>query len=190
MIKKKSANEARLRRHRRVRKKVSGTGMRPRLSVFRSGKHIYAQIIDDERMTTLVAASSREPDITRQAPASGSKTGGTARGAAAAKPAEAPSTTAKAGGEQPKGEQPKGKAKAAKNTTPEASAEGAGEKEDKLAPIADNRRVAQARLVGRLIAERAKGQGIEKIVFDRGGYLYHGRVAALAAGAREGGLDF
>ncbi|HEY7835734.1 MAG TPA: 50S ribosomal protein L18 [Ktedonobacterales bacterium] len=61
---------------------------------------------------------------------------------------------------------------------------------DKLAPIADNRRVAQARRVGLLIAERARTKGIEKIVFDRGGYLYHGRVAALAAGAREGGLDF
>jgi large subunit ribosomal protein L18 len=59
-----------------------------------------------------------------------------------------------------------------------------------LKGIAENHKVAQARMVGRLIAERAKAQGITKVVFDRGGYIYHGRVAALAAGAREGGLDF
>ncbi len=181
MIKKKSANEARLRRHRRVRKKVSGTTMRPRLSVYRSGQHIYAQIVDDERMTTLVAASSRDKDLVGQAPAA--KPGAKARGASAAEtPASAPAEPKAAKAAKGKGE-----------STASAAADGVdaqAEPVDKLAPIADNRRVAQARRVGLLIAERARTKGIEKIVFDRGGYLYHGRVAALAAGAREGGLDF
>lgn len=192
MIKKKSANEARLRRHRRVRKKVSGTGARPRLSVFRSGKHIYAQIIDDEQMTTLVAASSREPDVAKQTPASGSKADAKPR---AAEATAAPASTAAQPkgdkgaekGDKAKGKEGKGDAKA---NASEGDAAAADENVDKLAPIADNRRVLQARLVGRLIAQRAKDKGIAKIVFDRGGYLYHGRVAALAAGAREGGLDF
>ena len=183
MIKKKSANEARLRRHRRVRKKVSGTTARPRLSVFRSAQHIYAQIVDDERMTTIVAASSREKDIASQATA---KPTAKSRGAAAASATATAPAEAKAETEPSKG---KGKGKPAAT---EASAETTEQAEpaDKLAPIADNRRVAQARLVGKLIAERARAKGIEKIVFDRGGYLYHGRVAALAAGAREAGLDF
>lgn len=107
--------EARIRRHLRVRKKISGTAERPRLSVFRSNRHIYAQLIDDLEGRTLVAASDREVQV------AGTKT-------------------------------------------------------------------ERARAVGRLIAERAKQAGIERAVFDRGGRLYHGRVAAVAEGAREEGL--
>ena len=112
---------ARQRRHRRIRVNVHGTGQRPRLSVFRSLQHIYAQVIDDATGRTLVAASTNEPD-TREGVA-GSKT-------------------------------------------------------------------ERARQIGKAIAERAKAQGIGSVVFDRGGYMYHGRVKALAEGAREGGLEF
>ena len=141
MIKKQYANQARLRRHQRVRKKVSGQTGRPRLSVFRSGNQIYAQVIDDVTRRTLVAASSRDTEFA--------------------------------------GVWPSRSAKADEEATPET-----------LRGIIANRRVHAARAVGHLIAQRAKAQGIEKVVFDRGGYLYHGRVAALAQGAREGGLDF
>ena len=143
MIKKQYANQARLRRHRRVRKKVSGTQERPRLAVFRSATHMYAQVIDDTRGHTLVAASSNDPEF------------------------------AKSFG------------KGAKNATiPEENVSEA------IKGLTANRRVQQAWQVGQLIAQRAKAQGIEKVVFDRGGYLYHGRVAALAEGARFAGLDF
>jgi len=110
----------RIRRY-RVRKRVSGDSARPRLSVFRSSRHIYAQLIDDARGVTLVTASSRE---------------------ATGKPAE-----------------------------------GTG-------------RIASSRAVGMLVAERARQKGVTKVSFDRGGYLYHGRVKALADGARAGGLEF
>lgn len=113
----------RKRRHLRVRKKVFGTAIRPRLNVFRSGRHIYAQIVNDETGNTLAAASSLDPEI-REAVG---KNGGNIQG---------------------------------------------------------------ARVVGRLIADRARERGITKVVFDRGGYLYHGRVAALAEAAREAGLEF
>jgi len=119
MIQKVSRSELRLRIHRRIRKKVRGTPERPRLAVFRSLKHIYAQVIDDTRGHTLAAASSLEKS--RQA----------------------------AGGN-----------------------------------------VAGAREVGRLIAERALAKGIKRVVFDRGGFRYHGRVKALAEAAREAGLEF
>lgn len=139
MITKVNANKTRLRRHRRVRKKVTGTSDRPRLSVFRSANQIYAQIINDEQGRTLVAASSRDADI----------------------PAELPALTFEEDG------------------TPKA-----------VAGLAENRRVRQAFTVGELVAQRAKAQGISRVVFDRGGYIYHGRVAAVAEGARRGGLDF
>ncbi|RPF42783.1 LSU ribosomal protein L18P [Thermodesulfitimonas autotrophica] len=113
--------ELRERRRMRVRKKVYGTAERPRLNVFRSLKHIYAQVIDDDRGITLVAASSLSPELR------GKVNGGNIEGAAA---------------------------------------------------------------VGRLIAEKAKAKGINKVVFDRAGYLYHGRVKALADAARENGLEF
>ncbi len=115
---KRTKQQSRQRVHLRVRKKISGTPERPRLSVFRSNKSIYCQIIDDSKGHTLAAASSTENGKT-----SGNKT-------------------------------------------------------------------EQAKAVGQLIAEKAKSAGIETVVFDRGGYLYHGRVKALAEGAREGGLKF
>ena len=120
MIKKQSSNVARLRRHARVRKNISGTAERPRLDVFRSSKHIYAQIIDDVTGTTLVSASSLDKAFT----------------------------------------------------------EGYGGNCD------------AAKAVGKLVAEKALEKGIKTVVFDRGGYIYHGRVAALAEGAREAGLEF
>lgn len=113
---------ARKGRHRRMRKRVQGTPSRPRLSVFRSLKHIYAQLIDDTRGHTLVSASTLDPKI-----------GGSLNGL---------------------------------------------------------KKTEQARLVGELIAKRARRRGIKQVVFDRAGYLYHGRVKALAEAAREGGLDF
>jgi large subunit ribosomal protein L18 len=116
----KARREARLRRHRRVRKKVLGTAARPRLAVFRSNKHISAQIIDDVSGRTLASASTVEASL-RDA-ATGNVDG--------------------------------------------------------------------AKKVGQLVAERAKAAGIDAVVFDRGGYLYHGRVAALADAAREAGLEF
>lgn len=183
MIKKKYANQTRLRRHQRVRKKVSGTPLRPRLSVFRSANQIYAQIIDDERKITLVAASSRDRELAELAKAETATAAPRKAPRAKAEAAEQaePSATAKS--------EAKGKGKAKAEVPAPAPAEEGG-LADVFAGIADNRRIVQARLVGRLIAQRAKGQGIEKVVFDRGGYLYHGRVAALATGAREGGLDF
>jgi large subunit ribosomal protein L18 len=108
------------RRHLRVRKKVSGTAERPRLAVFRSNKHIVAQVIDDVAGRTLAAASTHEADV---------------RGGAT-------------------------------GNTDAASA------------------------VGQRVAERAKAAGVTKVVFDRGGYRYHGRVKSLADGARDGGLEF
>ncbi len=129
MIKQHNARAFRLRRKARVRAHVHGTSTRQRLSVFRSSKHIYAQIIDDEQGRTLVAASSLEPQVRNAA-------------------------------------------------LPEAGEEGAGAK------------VRVATAVGRLLGERATAAGITKIAFDRGGFIYHGRVKALADGARAAGLDF
>lgn len=122
MIKRIDKNKIRLRKHARVRKKISGTPEKPRLCVFRSAKHIYAQIIDDVNSTTLVAASSLDEAL-------------------------------------------KGKL----NYT--------GNKE-------------AAKEVGKLIGTKALEKGIKQVVFDRGGYLYHGRVKELADGARESGLEF
>ena len=107
-------------RHRRVRRKLSGTTERPRLAVFRSTRHMVAQVIDDSTGRTIAAASTVEPDL---------RSGATGNKAAAA-------------------------------------------------------------AVGRLVAERAKAAGIDSVVFDRGGFLYHGRVAAVADAAREAGLKF
>ncbi len=122
MIPQISKNDVRQRVHQRIRRKLQGTSQRPRLNVYRSLNHIYAQIIDDMAGTTLVFASSREG-----AEKGSKKTGGN---------------------------------------------------------------VASAKQVGRSLAERAKQKGITKVVFDRGGYLYHGRIKALADAAREAGLQF
>ena len=119
MIKKIDSNVAIIKRHRRVRKNISGTAERPRLNVYRSLNHIYAQIIDDTKGVTLVSASSMDKDFNQY--------GGNCEG---------------------------------------------------------------AKEVGKAVAAKALEKGIKAVVFDRGGYVYHGRVAALADGAREGGLEF
>ncbi len=136
----------RWRRHKRVRNRVSGTPERPRLAVFRSNAHIYAQLIDDTAGVTLLSMSSLKID---------------ASAAAAA----------------PKAEGKKSK-KSEKAEGDEAKAAAAG------------RKIELAREVGRQFAQAAQAKGFKKVAFDRGGYLYHGRVAALAEGAREAGLDF
>lgn len=112
--------ERRYRRHLRVRKKVAGTAERPRLAVYRSLKHIYAQLVDDDRGVTLLGVSDGSEGL---------------------------------------------------------AVEGTG-------------KMAKARATGKLIAEKAKAAGFSKVVFDRGGYRYHGRVRAVADGAREAGLEF
>ena len=122
MIRKISKNEIRERVHIRIRKKLKGTTERPRLTVFRSTAHIYAQVIDDSKGVTLVAASSTEKSAD-----GGKSTGGN---------------------------------------------------------------LTAAKEIGKRVAERAKENGINKVVFDRGGYIYHGRVKALADAAREAGLEF
>ena len=119
MINRKDTNAARIKRHQRVRKNIPGTAERPRLNVYRSLNNIYAQVIDDVKGVTLVAASSMDKGF-----------------------------------------------------------EGYGGN------------VEAAKAVGKAVAEKALAAGIKTVVFDRGGYVYHGRVAALAEGAREGGLEF
>ncbi len=121
-VRKLSRDEQRQRVHARVRTKVSGTAERPRLSVYRSVGHIYAQVIDDRSSHTLVSASSIDKEVKK-----GLKGGGN---------------------------------------------------------------IASAKAVGKIVAERAKAAGVVKVVFDRGGYKYHGRVKALADAAREAGLQF
>lgn len=119
----KTRRDARAVRHQRVRRKVEGTPERPRLCVFRSNQHIYAQVIDDSRGHTIVQAGSVEPAVREQVNGNGGNIGA-------------------------------------------------------------------AKVVGALVAQRALEQGVTKVVFDRAGYLYHGRVAALADAAREAGLTF
>ena len=119
---KKDRNAARIRRHKRVRKHISGTPERPRLCVYRSLTEIYAQVIDDEAGTTLVSASTIDKDL--------------------------------------------------------------------RSTMKDKTKIEQARLVGEAVAERAKDAGVTRVVFDRGGFKYIGRVQALADGARDKGLEF
>jgi ribosomal protein L18 len=203
MIKKFHANHARIERHRRMRNRLAGSEARPRLSVFRSSGHIYAQIIDDNSGRTLVAASSLDEPLRgfqlekKEAPSARSKAEqqeeASVEMAASAAPAQAKGKGAKVEKAPAKGAQPqKGKGKPAQTKTVLPSAQ-KGEKKtqvEALAAIAENRKVAVAREVGKLVAQRAKEQGLSRVVFDRGGYAYHGRVAALAEGAREAGLDF
>lgn len=117
-----SKNDARKKRHSRVRKKVSGTTEKPRLNVFRSLKHIYVQVIDDNTGVTIASASTADKELKQ-----GVNTGSN---------------------------------------------------------------IEAAKTVGMAIAKRATGKGVKKVIFDRGGYIYHGRVKALADAAREGGLEF
>ncbi len=205
MIKQFNANKARHKRHRRMRNHLEGTQHRPRLSVFRSGVHIYAQVIDDTTGQTLAAASSLDaalrdfkpvkkeaPDRQQTAQAEEAPVEMAAQAAPTrGKGAKAEKAPAR-GGQPQKGPQGKGgkPGTQAKTLLPSAQK---GEKKtqvEALALIADNRKVALAREVGKLIAQRAKEKGVSRVVFDRGGYAYHGRVAALAEGAREVGLDF
>ena len=206
MIKRFNSNKARLRRHQRMRRRVEGSQARPRLNIFRSGIHIYAQVIDDTTGRTLAAASSLDESLRtfkapQAQPSLAERVGGAlqnvaeraveaatdilpgakGKGAKAEKPAKAPAK----GGQQQKGgvAQPKVVLPAAQKGVAKTQVEA-------LAAIADNRKVAQAREVGKLVAQRAQEKGVKQVVFDRGGYAYHGRVAAVAEGAREVGLDF
>lgn len=203
MIRKFHANQARLERHRRVRNHLAGSENRPRLSVFRSDVHIYAQIVDDTTGRTLVAASSLDESLRnfqlskKDASAARQKSEQqeeaaleltTSAAPAASKGAKSQKAPAKGAQQQ----QQKGKARTTQTKTVLPSAQKGAKKTpvEALAAISDNRKVAIAREVGKLLAQRAKEQGVSRVVFDRGGYAYHGRVAALAEGAREVGLDF
>jgi large subunit ribosomal protein L18 len=185
MIKQFHANQARLRRHQRIRRHLEGSELRPRLNVFRSGQHIYAQIIDDTTGKTLVSASTLDESLRDFKPVS------TEQHKQAAKTESAPVAVEEVVEEAAPA---KGK-KAAKGGRAAAAVAEAPKKEkksqtEKLAGILSNRKVSLAHEVGKLVAQRAQEKGVKQVVFDRGGYAYHGRVAALAEGAREAGLDF
>jgi len=186
-----------------MRSRLEGSEARPRLSIYRSGLHIYAQIIDDTTGQTLAAASSLDQALRDFTPLEKAvETRGVMAGAAPAEmTAEVAPTrgkgakTAKApakGAQPQKGAPGRGGKPAAQVKTQLPSAEKGVKKTpvEALAGIADNRKVAVAREVGKLVAQRARENGISRVVFDRGGYAYHGRVAALAEGAREVGLNF
>ncbi len=209
MIKRFNANQARLKRHRRMRSRLEGSHDRPRLNIYRSGMQIYAQIIDDTTGQTLAAASSLDEalrDFTlemKAAPAAESKKGALPEEASVEMAAEVAPTKGKgartekapAKGAQPqpqKGTSGKGGKPFTQVKTQLPSAVKGVKKtpSEALAAIADNRKVAIAREVGKLVAQRAREKGVSRVVFDRGGYAYHGRVAALAEGARETGLSF
>jgi ribosomal protein L18 len=203
MIKQFHGNKARLRRHQRMRRYMEGTAVRPRLSVYRSGSHIYAQIIDDTTGKTLVAASSLDESLRDFKPApvvvaEQPKPVEVAAEAAAttkekgAKAEKQPQKAPAKGGQQQKGGPAKGGKPGTQVKTLLPSAVKGQKKTpvEALAAIAGNQKVATAREVGKLVAQRAKEQGVSRVVFDRGGFAYHGRIAALAEGAREIGLEF
>jgi ribosomal protein L18 len=199
MIKQFNANKARQKRHLRLRNRVTGSQERPRLSVYRSGNQIYAQVIDDATGHTLVAASSLDETLKDFKPASAPEPTSVAstpvetyevEEAVVAEEAAPTKKSAKAVKAPAKAQAKSGRTAAAKTVLPSAQK---GEKKtpvEALAAISTNHKVALAREVGKLVAQRAKDKGIEQVVFDRGGYPYHGRVAALAEGAREVGLKF
>lgn len=195
MIKQFNANKARLKRHMRLRNHLAGTRERPRLSVFRSGCHIYAQVIDDANGNTLAAASSLDEALKDFKPVAPQAVAGTGSEEAAARTETAAATeTAPAKKSARAAKSPaKGSTKnapAQKTQLPTAIKGAKKTPVEALAAIAHNHKVALAREVGKLVARRAREKGIEQVVFDRGGYPYHGRVAALAEGAREVGLKF
>jgi ribosomal protein L18 len=203
MIKQFNANQARLKRHRRMRSRLEGSHNRPRLNVYRSGMHIYAQVIDDTTGQTLASASSLDEALRnfvpekRSASAEESKREVVSETTSAevaptkGKGARTEKTQTK-GGQPQKGNTGKGGKPFTQVKTQLPSAVKGVKKTpvEALNAIADNRKVALAREVGKLVAQRAKDKGISRVVFDRGGYAYHGRVAALAEGAREIGLSF
>jgi large subunit ribosomal protein L18 len=203
MIRRTNKNEIRGRIHERIRSKVRGTPERPRLAVFRSLSHIYAQLIDDTKGKTLVAASSSETDLRKEvgkeAPpqkteARAPKTAVIAEKAGAPKEEKAEKAEKAEKTGAPK-EKKGGKKGAAGATEAPAPAAAAAPKPAAVAPTAAPTKVgggnlSGARLIGKTIADRAKEKGIKRVVFDRGGYIYHGRVKALADAAREAGLEF
>jgi len=160
----------RKRRHLRVRQRVVGTAEKPRLCVFRSSKHIYAQLVDDSTGRTMVAASSLKLVL------------------AAPEPVVEPAAAAE------KEKETKGKEKGKEKGKDKGKDKDKGKEKDKETkgkkPWTGGRKTAAAREVGRLLAEAAKQKGISVVCFDRGGYLYHGRIAALADAARKNGLLF
>ena len=207
MIKRFNANQARLKRHRRIRSHLEGSQSRPRLNIYRSGMHIYAQVIDDTTGQTLVAASSLDEALRnfvpekRAASTKESKREAVSETAPVEMVAEAAPTKGKGartekaqakGGQSQKGSAGKGGKPFTQVKTQLPSAVKGAKKTpvEALNAIADNRKVALAREVGKLVAQRAKDKGVSQVVCDRGGYAYHGRVAALAEGAREIGLSF
>jgi ribosomal protein L18 len=207
MIKRFYANQARLKRHRRIRSHLEGSQSRPRLNVYRSGMHIYAQVIDDTTGQTLVAASSLDEAlrnfVLEKRAASGveSKRETVSETASVEVAAEVAPTKGKGartekpqtkGGQSQRGNTGKGGKPFTQVKTQLPSAVKGAKKTpvEALKAIAEKRKVALAREVGKLVAQRAKDKGISQVVFDRGGYAYHGRVAALAEGAREIGLSF
>ena len=207
MIKRFNANQARLKRHRRMRSHLEGSHDRPRLNIYRSGMHIYAQIIDDTTGQTLAAASSLDEALRnfmlekKATSAVESKKEALleevpveiAAEVVPAKGKGARTEKAPAKGAQPQKGTPGKGGKAFTQVKTQLPIAVKGEKKtpvEALAAIADNRKVALAREVGKLVAQRAREKGVSRVVFDRGGYAYHGRVAALAEGARETGLSF
>jgi ribosomal protein L18 len=180
----------RARRHNRIRRKISGTAERPRLAVSRSLKHVTGQIIDDSRGVTLVGVCSSDPKLGEPGPAAG---GG--EGAAAAVETEGGKAVdgGRVEGGKPEGAKEGAQAEGAKKARGGKAADGkaaAGGKDAGGATPPEGAKTARARAAGRALAERARAKGIERVVFDRGGYVYHGRVKAFAEGAREGGLQF
>ena len=190
-----------------MRSRLEGSQSRPRLNVYRSGMHIYAQVIDDTTGQTLVAASSLDESLRnfvqekKAVAAKESKSEAESRAVAEEMAAEVAPTKGKGakvqkapakGGQPQKGNAGKGGKPFTQVKTQLPSAIRGARKTpvEALEAIADNRKVALAREVGKLVAQRAKDKGISQVVFDRGGYAYHGRVAALAEGAREIGLSF
>ncbi len=208
MIKRFHANQARLRRHQRMRNHLVGSQARPRLNVFRSGQHIYAQVIDDTTGRTLVAASSLEESLRSFKPAQPEqqqeetkeptlleRVGGAVQSVVDAATDALPISKPKSPKAAPAKSTVQKGGKAGGQVAPKVNLPAAPKGEAKtpveaLVAIANNRKVALAREVGKLVAQRAKEQGVNRVVFDRGGYAYHGRIAALAEGAREAGLDF
>ena len=196
MIKSFHANQARLRRHQRMRRHLAGAQSRPRLNVFRSGHHIYAQVIDDTTGRTLAAASSLDESLKDFKPeAAPVVSEQETEVVAVEEPVEVAAEAAprSKGAKAAKGAAPAkgGKPGTQSKTLLPAAQKGAAKTlVEALVAIAGNRKVAHAREVGKLVARRAKEQGITQVVFDRGGYAYHGRVASLAEGARAEGLKF
>ena len=207
MIKRFNANQARLKRHRRMRSRLEGSENRPRLNVYRSGMHIYAQVIDDTTGQTLASASSLDEALRNFVPEKKAVSTEESKQEAAyeatsvemaAQAAPSKGKGAKTEKPQAKGGQPQkgntskgGKPFTQVKTQLPSAVKGVKRTPvEALSAIADNRKVALAHEVGKLVTQRAKDKGISQVVFDRGGYAYHGRVAALAEGAREIGLSF